>query len=176
MLPEIHNADRRKFTKAWAQATHADCSIIVLQSGNHEFIGIRHRRTQTLYISDPIEPHACKEPAYGKLHVGLYMAAVQDAIDRERQRTAGTGEGPDGGGPSGDPGSGPSSGGPSSGGPSSGGPSSGGPRSGGPRSAPTSGPGDGSNRMPKEDGSTGSSGSMMARAAHGMAAKDVRSI
>jgi hypothetical protein len=30
--------------------------------------------------------------------------------------------------------------------------------------------------MPKEDGSTGSSGSMMARAAHGMAAKDVRSI
>jgi hypothetical protein len=61
------------------------CSIIVIQSGNYECIGIRHRATQTLYISDLIKPHACKEPSYGKLHVGVYIAAVKDAIDRAKQ-------------------------------------------------------------------------------------------
>jgi hypothetical protein len=73
------------FTKAWAQATRVDGSLVVLHSGNHEFIGIRHRSTQTLYISDLIKPHACKEPSYGKLHVGIYIAAIKDAIDRESQ-------------------------------------------------------------------------------------------
>ena len=68
------------------QATHVDCSIFVLNSRNHEFICIRHRRTQTLYISELIEPSVCKEPSYGKLHVGLFIAAVKDTIDRERQK------------------------------------------------------------------------------------------
>jgi hypothetical protein len=49
---------------------------IVIQSGNYEFIGIRHRSTQTLSISDLIKPHACIEPSYGKLHLGLYMVTV----------------------------------------------------------------------------------------------------
>ncbi|KAK2459877.1 hypothetical protein APHAL10511_008077 [Amanita phalloides] len=87
---------------AWAQATRVDGSIIVLQSGNHEFIGIRHRTTQTLYISDLIKPHACKEPSYGKLHVDIsYIAGIRDALDRERQRDAlppGGGNGPSGSG------------------------------------------------------------------------------
>ena len=74
------------FTEAWAQATQDDCSIIVIQSGDHEFIGIRHRATQTLYISDVIEPHACKEPSYGKIHVGIYIAAIRDALERKRQQ------------------------------------------------------------------------------------------
>ena len=68
------------------QATRVDCSIFVLNSGNHEFICIRHRRTQTLYISELIEPSVCKEPSYGKLHVGLFIAAVKDTMDRERQK------------------------------------------------------------------------------------------
>jgi hypothetical protein len=59
--------------------------MFVLQSGNHEFICIRHRHTQTLYVSELIKPHACREPSYGKLHVGLYIAAVMDTIDREKQ-------------------------------------------------------------------------------------------
>jgi hypothetical protein len=62
-----------------------DSSIIIVQSRNHEFVGIRNRRSQTLYISDPIEPHACQAPSYGKLHVGIYIAAIRDAMDRERQ-------------------------------------------------------------------------------------------
>jgi hypothetical protein len=56
-----------------------------MHSGNHEIIGIRHRETQTLYISHVIEPHACSNPAYGKIQVGIYIAAIQDTIDRERQ-------------------------------------------------------------------------------------------
>jgi hypothetical protein len=58
---------------------------MVLHSGNHEIIGIRHRKTQTLYISDVIEPHRCADPAYGKINVGIYIAAINETIDRERQ-------------------------------------------------------------------------------------------
>ena len=58
---------------------------MVLHSGNHEIIGIRHRETQTLYISEIIEPHSCSNPAYGKIQVGLYIAAIQETIDRARQ-------------------------------------------------------------------------------------------
>ena len=56
-----------------------------MHSGNHEIIGIRHRKTQTLYISDVIEPHSCSNPAYGKLQVGIYIAAIQETIDRATQ-------------------------------------------------------------------------------------------
>src|SRR5712691_8671480 len=58
---------------------------MVMHSGNHEIIGIRHRKTQTLYISDVIEPHSCSNPAYGKIQVGIYIAAIQDTIDRATQ-------------------------------------------------------------------------------------------
>ena len=58
---------------------------MVLHSGNHEIIGIRHRKTQTLYISHVIEPHSCSNPAYGKIQVGIYIAAIQDTIDRTMQ-------------------------------------------------------------------------------------------
>ena len=58
---------------------------MVLNSGNHEIIGIRHRETQTLYISHVIEPHSCSNPAYGKIQVGIYIAAIQETIDRAKQ-------------------------------------------------------------------------------------------
>jgi hypothetical protein len=58
---------------------------MVLHSGNHEIIGIRHRETQTLYISHVIEPHSCSNPAYGKIQVGIYIAAVQETIDRAKR-------------------------------------------------------------------------------------------
>jgi hypothetical protein len=55
-----------------------------LHSGNHEIIGIRHRASQTLYVSDVIEPHK-SEPAYGKIQVGLYIAAILETVDRLNQ-------------------------------------------------------------------------------------------
>src|ERR1700722_4056042 len=64
--------------KAWTQAVQNDTTLIVIHSGNYEVIGIRHRASQTLYISDVIEPPTCSNPAYGKLHTGIYIAAIQD--------------------------------------------------------------------------------------------------
>lgn len=58
---------------------------MIMHSGNHEVIGIRHRGSQTLYISDLIKPHSSSNPAYGKIQVGIYIAAVQETIDRTRQ-------------------------------------------------------------------------------------------
>jgi hypothetical protein len=58
---------------------------MVLHSGNHEIIGIRHRKTQTLFISHVIEPHRCFNPAYGKINVGIYIAVIKETIDREKQ-------------------------------------------------------------------------------------------
>jgi hypothetical protein len=61
---------------------------MVLHSGNHEIIGIRHRTSQTLHISHVIEPHSCSNPAYGKIQVGTYIAAIQETIDRAKQDIA----------------------------------------------------------------------------------------
>ena len=68
--------------QAWAQAVRHDSTLIILHSGNHEFVGIRHRKTQTLYLSKMIDVVNDNSPAYGKLHVGIYIAALRDAIDR----------------------------------------------------------------------------------------------
>ena len=71
--------------QAWGQATRADGTLIVLHSGNHELVCIRHRASQTLYVSEVIEPHKCSEPGYGEILAGIYVAAVQDAVDRMQQ-------------------------------------------------------------------------------------------
>ena len=85
------------FMQAWAQAVRVDGTVIVLHSGNHELVCLRHRQSQTLYVSDLIVPSTCSDPGYGKLHVGIYIAAIQDMMDRWQQR-AESGDGGDGGG------------------------------------------------------------------------------
>ncbi|TFK71948.1 hypothetical protein BDN72DRAFT_876799 [Pluteus cervinus] len=70
---------------AWHQAVIEDATVIVFHCGNFERIGIRHRKTQTLILSSLIEVSKCQDPAYGELHVGLMLAAVQDALDRHEQ-------------------------------------------------------------------------------------------
>ena len=47
---------------------------------------LRRRDSQTLYVSDLIEPPTFKNPGYGKLQIGVYIAAVQDAIARRKQQ------------------------------------------------------------------------------------------
>jgi hypothetical protein len=56
-----------------------------MHAGSFEYIGVRHRATQTLYLSDLIKTHTCRDPGYGKLHIGLYIAALEDAEDRVMQ-------------------------------------------------------------------------------------------
>lgn len=62
-----------------------DTTFIVFQCGNFERIGIRHRQSQTLYLSDIVDVVNGKDPAYGKLHTGLFIAAFEDGFDRAQQ-------------------------------------------------------------------------------------------
>ena len=48
-------------------------------------MGVRHRKTQTLYLSRMIDVANDNNPAYGKLHVGIYIAAIEDAMNRVSQ-------------------------------------------------------------------------------------------
>lgn len=66
----------------WAEAVRVDATLLVLNLGNCECVAVRHRESRTLFISDIYQPHALKNPGYGKLHIGIYIAAVKDALDR----------------------------------------------------------------------------------------------
>ncbi|KAG6808027.1 hypothetical protein H0H92_005642 [Tricholoma furcatifolium] len=74
---------------AWARAVERDSTFIVFHCGTFERIGFRHRASQTLFLSDLIEPTKCMNPTYGHLHVGLFIAILKDSLDRVRQLTAG---------------------------------------------------------------------------------------
>ena len=65
-----------------------DATFIVFNCGDSERIGIRDRKTQTLYLSELIDPINCQDPIYGKLHLGLHLAIIQDLIQREEQKIA----------------------------------------------------------------------------------------
>ncbi|KAJ7056872.1 hypothetical protein C8F01DRAFT_1233402 [Mycena amicta] len=67
---------------AWARAVETDSTMITFNCGNYERIGIRHRETQTLYISDLFDVTSCKDPGYIKLHVGVFLSQTLDAISR----------------------------------------------------------------------------------------------
>lgn len=68
--------------QAWTQCVRNDSTYVIFNCGNFERIGVRHRATQTLYISDLIDIPNCKDPAYAKLHIGLYMSIYHDVLDR----------------------------------------------------------------------------------------------
>ncbi|KAG6827676.1 hypothetical protein H0H92_010807 [Tricholoma furcatifolium] len=70
---------------AWARAVERDSTFIVFHCGSFERIGFRHRASQTLFLSDLIEPTKCENLRYGRLHVGLYIAIFEDLLDRARQ-------------------------------------------------------------------------------------------
>ena len=62
-----------------------DATFLVLNSGNLEIIAVRNRGSRTLYLSDII---VTSDPGYFQLHVGLSIAAIQDAIDRAARLNA----------------------------------------------------------------------------------------
>ncbi|KAJ8586476.1 hypothetical protein M405DRAFT_843850 [Rhizopogon salebrosus TDB-379] len=66
--------------QVWTQAVTSDNTFMCLSSGNIEYIGIRHRGTQTLYLSPPIKRLSIA--GYGWLQTGLYLAIIEDAIAR----------------------------------------------------------------------------------------------
>ncbi|KAK0226938.1 hypothetical protein EDD85DRAFT_958183 [Armillaria nabsnona] len=76
--------------QVWAEAVNADATFMVLNAGNREFIGIRDRQLQRLYLSPLIDlDDPSSLPAgYFKVHAGLRIAAVLDAIQRAKQSNA----------------------------------------------------------------------------------------
>ncbi|KAJ7155873.1 hypothetical protein C8R46DRAFT_434921 [Mycena filopes] len=74
---------RHILQQVWAQAVKHDTTYLVIHSGNYEYIGLRHRATQTLYLSQLIYPAKCADiGGYVKLHTGLYLSAIKDAESR----------------------------------------------------------------------------------------------
>ena len=57
-----------------------DNTFMYLSSGNYEFIGIRHRHNQVLYLSPLIDRVSIGQ--YGWLQTGLYLAIIKDALAR----------------------------------------------------------------------------------------------
>jgi len=93
------------FFEAWSQGVHAQSTIVVIHSGNYEYVCVRHRATQTLYISDILHVPYLREPGYGKVQVGIYIAAVDDAFGRHNLEKGSRNKDPPAGGDG--PGSGP---------------------------------------------------------------------
>ena len=75
-------------TQAWARAVVNDATFIIFHCGDRERIGIRHRESQTLYLSDLIDTTTCNDPTYGEIQVGLHLAIIQDALQRQEQRSS----------------------------------------------------------------------------------------
>ncbi|KAF9032669.1 hypothetical protein BDZ89DRAFT_1063296 [Hymenopellis radicata] len=74
--------------RAWAIAVRADASVIFFDCGNYLRIGIRHRETQTLILSDLLDVCHAKNPAYGKVWAGIHIAIAQDVMERYEIRLA----------------------------------------------------------------------------------------
>lgn len=67
--------------QAWTSAVQSNTTLIVFDCGNFFRFGIRHRETQTLFLSALIDCQAT-DPAYGKIWTALHIIAVFDAIQR----------------------------------------------------------------------------------------------
>lgn len=74
------------YCQAWCKAVENDSTFIIFHCGSLEVIGIRHRATQTLYLSDPIDVNHCQLPGYGSIQMALYMSILEDAKDRVSQQ------------------------------------------------------------------------------------------
>ncbi|PBK65691.1 hypothetical protein ARMSODRAFT_1022134 [Armillaria solidipes] len=76
--------------QVWAEAVNVDATFMVLNAGSREFIGIRDRKLQRLYLSSLVDlddPNSL--PAgYFKVHAGLQIAALLDVIQRAKRLNA----------------------------------------------------------------------------------------
>ncbi|KAJ3515656.1 hypothetical protein NLJ89_g1624 [Agrocybe chaxingu] len=73
---------------AWARAVLTDSTFIIFHCGRYERIGIRHRKTQTLYLSELVDTVLSSDPTYRTLHIGLYIAILKDLLDRKASHSA----------------------------------------------------------------------------------------
>lgn len=59
-----------------------DATYAVITSGNFEVVFRRHRASQTLYMSDVLEPSESEAPSHYHLHTSLIVASCLDVLDR----------------------------------------------------------------------------------------------
>ncbi|KAG6849203.1 hypothetical protein H0H93_010487 [Arthromyces matolae] len=71
--------------RAWALSVNDDTTFMIFRFGNYERIGFRHRESQTLFLSNLIDIPNCN-PTYNRIHTGLYLSIIQDALDRLMQQ------------------------------------------------------------------------------------------
>ncbi|KAG6818918.1 hypothetical protein H0H93_000303 [Arthromyces matolae] len=71
--------------RAWARAVEKDATFIVLHCGIYERIALRHRSSQTLFLSNLIKTTECSDPGYGAIHIGLFVSILSDVFDRVMQ-------------------------------------------------------------------------------------------
>ncbi|PPR07932.1 hypothetical protein CVT24_000912 [Panaeolus cyanescens] len=65
--------------RIWAKMVSIDATFCVINGGTKERIGIRHRESKSLFLSDIIEPSV---EGYGGIHIGLYCMILKDAMER----------------------------------------------------------------------------------------------
>ncbi|KAF8954105.1 hypothetical protein BDZ97DRAFT_2082013 [Flammula alnicola] len=93
-VPGRRGVTRRKYRlngndyiqRTWASAVKYDATFLIFNCGTYERIGIRHRASQTLYLSNAIDTVHCKNPKYRKIHMGLHIAILQDALERYKAK------------------------------------------------------------------------------------------
>ncbi|KAG6847798.1 hypothetical protein H0H93_005933 [Arthromyces matolae] len=76
--------------RAWGSAVEKDATFIVLHCGTYERIAIRHRSTQTLFLSGLIDVNKGSDSSYGAIHIGLFISILSDVLDRAAQVEAKT--------------------------------------------------------------------------------------
>ncbi|KAJ6465229.1 hypothetical protein C8R47DRAFT_1057095 [Mycena vitilis] len=84
LLPTADRSTEDFLQHGWNESVIEDSTFIVFTNGVFERIGIRHRESQTLFLSDLISVSRC-DPPYGRIHIGLYITAYRDAVNRYLQ-------------------------------------------------------------------------------------------
>ncbi|PPR06953.1 hypothetical protein CVT24_011015 [Panaeolus cyanescens] len=70
--------------QAWSRAVETDATFMVFNSGEIERIGIRHRATNTLFLSSLTKPFS---GTYLTIHLALHAAIVKDALARAQSQS-----------------------------------------------------------------------------------------
>ncbi|KAF9038305.1 hypothetical protein BDZ89DRAFT_1157159 [Hymenopellis radicata] len=68
--------------RAWANAVRVDSSVIIFDCGTALRVGIRHRATQTLFLTELLDLATSENPTFGKFYTGLHLAAAHDSLKR----------------------------------------------------------------------------------------------
>ncbi|KAK0191553.1 hypothetical protein F5146DRAFT_605344 [Armillaria mellea] len=84
---QAYSKAKKIVQQIWAEAVNVDATFLVLNAASREYIGIRDRKLQRLYLSPLIDLDnpATVPQGYFKIHTGLRITALLDAIQRAKR-------------------------------------------------------------------------------------------